>query len=589
MREQSKLDKLLQKTYSFENYLDGCGRDLALNLRKAQQLDLVVPSPNTALAVDLLSTGRYTRMPLMLQQLAESATTNSVPMPPLGPEEADPTVERIYSEYRIRFRGSECRRKQAVVKYSNAQCTLEREGMFSVTLVYDFYTWQVLLAVPTVLERFGCSTDGEARTTFFSMLMYAVAIHNTQNKRNIFDVVYDCANLYVGKIIMERLKAQAVDYRALKLIVTDYTYYVSSEPEHMLISCTDVEMDEHNWLVLDIKTFPGFREDDAEYITLRFEMEGSGDISVTTLELPNLICESRITEHRLDQWLDILANRLEKYQLEKLGNSAYVSMNYATGSLNLKGLPVTFTLAESEPLMQCLHVREALMRVGGGEDPCSELSREWLREFWRGRPCMFCPPTGHTEPVEPWDETELSAELIAPLVQDANSAEGLLSEQLRQFVMDFWIYLADKPNAVHGAIAYRANNVFNFESTEDVELYLTAAAHDGHIAERVVLVIKESVLQGTIRLTDDLSHYAAAKNMILGIIHLANKISHLRGFTTEPLAPDHQTLVAFLRGLKLQINYMGVCDCVSQNGIFTRFNSMEAAYAFLNSMKTMGD
>ncbi|CDR97108.1 hypothetical protein, conserved [Babesia bigemina] len=588
MREQRKLDKLLENTYSFESYLDNCGRDVALNLRKVQQLELLVPCPNTALAVDLLSTGRYTRMPLMLQQLAESATTNSVPLPPLSPEEADPTMERIYSEYRMQFRRSECSRKQVVVEYNNAQCTLTREGMFRVTLVYDFYLWQVLLAVPTLLERFGCSTEGETRGTFLSLLMYAVAIHNTTNDRNIFDVVYECANLYVGKIIMERLKGQAVDYRSLRLMVTDYTYYVSSEPERSLLSCSDVEINDQQRLVLDVKTFPGFKEGDVESITLRFEMDGRGDISVATLELPGMIAESDITEHRLDQWLDVLANRLERYQLDKLDNSKYVFMNYATGSLNLKGLPAPFTLAESQPLMQCMHVREALMQVGNGEEPCQDLSRVLLRDFWRNKPCEFCAPSDNDEQAETRPKAASSRDIISLYLQDPNGALGVLSERLRELVIDFWIYLAEKPTPVHGAVAYRVDKTFDFVSKDDMQLYFTAFAHYGSIAGRALLIVKGSALQGVIRLTDDLSQYAGSRNMVLGLVNLASKVSHLYGFTTKPLAPADQTIVALLRGIMLTVNYMGVCDCVSHNGVTSRFNSTEAAYSFLKTMMTMG-
>ncbi|KAK1444750.1 hypothetical protein BgAZ_106560 [Babesia gibsoni] len=352
MLKQKKLDRIVEKAYAFENYLYKCGSDIAMNLRKVPTSDLLVACPNTALAVDLLSSGKYTRMPLMLPQLAESAVTNAVPLPPLSNEEADLTMSKLNSEYNLQFWRSKCKDLFITMEFRNGNCIIKREQFFSVTLIYDFFSWQTLSAVPLLLEQFGCSTDGEARTSFFTLINYCVAIYNKEKKGSIFDEIFASANLYCGKLIMDKLKSQASDYKSLKMTVTDFRYYVTSDPDHMLLSCSDIRPKEDEFLVLEVICFPNFQHDDLEGLTLVFKMDKCGRVNMETLEIADLLRANDISEHRLDQWLENVAALLEKYQLNILNNTANVFMNHATGSLNIPGFASPLTLKEYGKLIE---------------------------------------------------------------------------------------------------------------------------------------------------------------------------------------------------------------------------------------------
>ncbi|GIX60855.1 cloroquine resistance associated protein Cg2, putative [Babesia caballi] len=557
MREQRKLDKVLQRIHFFETYLDNCGRDLALNLRKIP-LDLVEPCPNTAVAVDLLANGRYTRMPAMLPQLAEAAETNSVALPPLNDEEADMTMDRIYMEYRCQFRLSECRKKHVKMEFRNAQCVLIREGMFSVTLIYDFCSWQALGAVPLLLERLGCSTDGEARSSFFALIMYAVAIYNMENQGNVFDAVFNCANVYAGKILMERLKAQATDYRSLKLTVTDYRFYVSTDPDFTLLSCSDVTLSGSDLLVLEVSAFPGFKEDKVEGLTLTFQMDASGNVSVQIGELPELLSDVNITEHRLGQWLDLAASRLERYQLDNMGVTGNFFMNYATGALHLSGLPVSFSLIESQQLLRVMRVRETLITAGYDDMPTDAVSRESLREIWKNEECPECSSSAST-----------GEGLVAPAV--------ILSVPLREHVCDFWAYLEEKAGAIHGSAAYRLDCEGDLGDNLDAGIYLTVLTHDERIVANTIVIVVSGRPQGVIKLTRDFSEYYYVHSMLLGFARVVTPLAVFCGFETCPLSPDDIHMVATLEDVEITVDSSGYCESVTHNHHTARYASSEEA------------
>ncbi|GFE53096.1 cloroquine resistance associated Cg2 [Babesia ovis] len=559
-REQGKLDKFLEGIHSFDNYLEKCGRDLAMNLRKVQTSDLLVACPNTALAVDLLSTGRYTRMPTMLPQLAHSATTNTVPMPPISPNDADLAMERIYSEYRYIFKNAECRGRDVKMECHNGQCILTHENMFRITLIYDFCSWQALAAVPLVLDRLGCSTDGDARTSFLSLVMYAVAIYNTTKHGNIFDTIFDCANLYSGKLIMERLRSQACDYRGLRLGVTDYRYYVSSDPDHTLLSCSDVSLCSTDLLVLETSCFPGFKQGDIEGLTLKFQMDHRGDISLKILELPHLLdfTAGTITEHRLDQWLDCVAQRLERHQLDQLDASGNFFMNYSTGALTLMGLSVPFSLHESGLLLQVIRVRDALLAHGKnlGLVPADNVSREALRQCWLKDACSHC------------------------ALEAYSSTTTILHDQLREATCDFWTYLEDKPGAVHGVVAYKAG--LTQIGNPEIGVYVTVATHNEAIVGNKLLVTFGSEPLGLVGLSCPYSDYAQTRELMVTYLHFVTQFADICGFHTNPFSPGDDCIVGFLE--KYEVSIKGTIITVKHAGTTSEFGSLAAASTALRQM-----
>ncbi|ORM40113.1 uncharacterized protein BXIN_1181 [Babesia sp. Xinjiang] len=565
-REQSKLDRVLEGMHLFDNYLEKCGRDIAMNMRKVQASDLLVACPNTALAVDLLSSGRYTRMPTMLPQLAHAATVNSIPMPPLDPDEADLTIERIYSEYRCRFRKAECSRRDVTMECKNGQCVLSHKDLFRITMIYDFASWQALAAVPLLLEKLGHSSEGESRSSFLTLIMYTVAIYNTVKQGNIFDVVFDCANLYSGKVIMERLRGQAADYRTLKLSVTDYRFFVSSEPDRTLLSCSDVVLNDDEYLVLEVYAFPGFREGDVEGLTLKFQMDGRGDINVEVVELQDLLNETLIVEHKLDQWLHRVAGRLERYQLDRINATGNFFMNYATGSLNLMGLPVSFSLAESSLLTRLVRVREALLEFGRslGLLPADTIPRESLREAWRKDPCTQCSSNNTDSDV-----------ITSPAV--------ILNVQLRETVCDFWIYMEEKPGAVHGATGYAID--LNKEiKGEDINVYLTVVTHNEEIAAKKLLVTFGSAPLGVVLLTKSYSEYANARKMLVFYLNFMIQFADICGFATEPLSPSDTKVTGLLHGCEVTVDASGSSYAVMHKGNLLQFKSAAKATEAVRSI-----
>ncbi|KAK1933271.1 hypothetical protein X943_002938 [Babesia divergens] len=553
MQEQNKLDRILEKVHSLENFLDKCGTEIAM-------VYILVACPNTPLAVDLLSSGRYTRMPLMLPQLAESAVTNAVPLPPLSINDADLTMARIYNEYHLQFRRSACQDGVVSIECRNGQCIFTRKNFFSITLIYDFASWQALSAVPLLLQQFGCSTDGEARSSFISLMMYAIALYNSTNKGNVFDAIYESANLYCGKLLMERLKGQASDYRGLKLTVTDYKFYLTTDEDQMLISCSDVRPSVGELLVLDVACFPGFKYKRLEGITIRFKMDSCGEVCATIIEIPEILNEINISEHRLDQWLERVASLLEQYQLGIFKYEGNVFMNHSTGELQISGIPLPFTLEEADMLMQVIEVRSTLMTCKADHPIVNSVSRDLLRNIWRRFQCPNC--SDHMK---------------------VDTTPGMLGEQLKDFVCDFWFYMEDRTLAVHGVAVYE----IGLGGAEIVELgiylYLTVITHDQEIVGNALLALDGRTPLGTIMLTSEYTEYMHTQNRIIGFLRIIKKLSDWGTVTTKLFNHTDTHLVGLMNDVEFTVDAHGNCDSVTQDGITETFQSSEEAYKALTS------
>ncbi|EDO08036.1 Mediator complex subunit MED14 family protein [Babesia bovis T2Bo] len=574
-----KLEKVINATHAFEGYLEKCGREMSLNIRKVQSTDLVTPPPNTALAVDLLSTGTYTRMPTMLAQLAHAAKTNTVPLPPLSDEDADLTIERIYSEYRYMFNSAKCKDRGVKMECRNGQCILSHDGMFNIALIYDFCVWQALVAVPLVLDRLGCSTDGDIRNTFLVLIMYAVNIYNHEKRGNVFDSVFHCANVFASKLVMERLRTQAGDYRALRLTVIDYRMYVSTDPEHNLITCTEVSLSEGELLTLEVHSFPGFKDGSITGLTLKFSMDHLGDITFEVIELP-LLTESCIIEHRLDQWLDRVAALLEQYQLDKLGVDGNFFMNYATGALNIAGLSIPFSLQESHVLTKVLQVREVLMECTKriGMTPGQDVPIEALRQCWLWEPCQKCYTDNDSlipTQAEPGD-TSYNIEISEDPVS--------LSDKLKEATCDFWVYLCERPGAVHGAVGYKLEQSSELDNP-DTGLLLTIGTHDEHIIGNKLLVTYGTSALGVLPLTAEYQQYTSTRKFLLTFLKFATQLADVSGFQAQPISPGDTQINAMFESCEVIFNSNQTC-VIRYEGSRSEFTSHKEAADALRSMLT---
>ncbi|AFZ79375.1 hypothetical protein BEWA_022230 [Theileria equi strain WA] len=383
---QTRIDKMIENADVFDGYLKKASDDLCRNLCTITTTDLIKPCGNTSLAADLLSCGTYTRMPLMIPTLVKCAVSSSLPVPPLSDKDVDDTMERIYDEYLYIYKLSNiCNMEGISIQRANAQCTLEKKDFFTVTLIYDFNAWQVLDVTLLVLESSGHSSSGEIKTSMHTLLN----MHIYANKENVFDCVYKVCNTFCGKLIMDRLKKQATEYKIAQFIVTEVKYYTSDTDS--IILCSDVFLEESSFIFLDVSIFSGFVYKDTQGLTLQFKMDHNGNVSVSTMQVP-FLDEKNICNTMLDHWIHKVFVELEKYQFS-IHENPNVYVNYCNGALKIPEINGEFTLDEHSHILQLLEIRKFVNTLHPELKRYKHSSDDFVKKLWISEKCSLCEDT----------------------------------------------------------------------------------------------------------------------------------------------------------------------------------------------------
>ncbi|KAK2197016.1 Mediator complex [Babesia duncani] len=559
------LGKLIEGTFAFDEFLSKTARDLVFNVQKTLTSDLVVAPPGVSVAVDLLSMGSYKRMPRMLRDLAVASTLGSIPMVPLTNEEADFAILRLENEYRWLFGCSKCSKNGAILEINNGQCVLKLDQVFCMRLIYDFNTWQLLEAVPLFLQEIGASKDGEVKAGFQTILLLTLS---SSTREAVFDDLFYIACKYVGKVLVEHLHTQALEFMAANLIVLDCKLQ-ESPPEH---ATGEMQLDSANSshiegalaqigtpfiARLDISCFPRFHhrvtpthEDQNETkiqqgVTISFIQSQEGWLRVELAEMPSLFSRDKITIPKLDYWLEQAACAIETFQLEQLGVDN-IRMCHASGGLFMSGLDAIFSLIEYPKLCEAIRMRNALLLE------CSRKSN-----FLNNLVPTLSPSGSHAKLSPQISQLLATIKIreIVPLVCSmiqckqcpAESTKGdsiSINQWLYEKVCDvcFPVHFRNSSNALHAAAC------LHVESIENVACIYSLMAHGSQVVGEGWICLESQIPRGILWLQSPLEFHKVAPPLQL-LLKLTTQF-----FDSNPLGPQDAQLDVYFKKCQVSVS-----------------------------------
>ncbi|CAI7717711.1 mediator of RNA polymerase II transcription subunit 14, putative [Plasmodium vivax] len=123
----------LKSKYQYELYL--C---------KVKMMDLQINESNVLCAVDLLSTGRYTRFPLLFKGIISNPSDSFIPN--LNVNQINILKKRIVDEFLINYYTSRIPKDKVNFSFSDGFIELDVVSEVKVSLITDFVTWSVVKA-----------------------------------------------------------------------------------------------------------------------------------------------------------------------------------------------------------------------------------------------------------------------------------------------------------------------------------------------------------------------------------------------------------------------------------------------------------
>ncbi|EUD66648.1 hypothetical protein C922_02969 [Plasmodium inui San Antonio 1] len=123
----------LKSKYQYELYL--C---------KVKMMDLQINEGNVLCAMDLLSTGRYTRFPLLFKGILTNPTDSFIPN--LDTNQINILKKRIVDEFLINYYSSRIPKDKVNFVFSDGFIELDVVSEVKVSLITDFVTWSIVKA-----------------------------------------------------------------------------------------------------------------------------------------------------------------------------------------------------------------------------------------------------------------------------------------------------------------------------------------------------------------------------------------------------------------------------------------------------------
>ncbi|ANQ05842.1 Uncharacterized protein PCOAH_00000870 [Plasmodium coatneyi] len=122
-----------------------------LYLCKVKLMDLQVNESNVLCAMDLLSTGRYTRFPLLFKEILANPTDSFIPN--LDMNQIKILKKRIVDEFLINYYSSRIPKDKVNFIFSDGMMELDVVNEVKVSLITDFVTWSIVKADISFLRQ----------------------------------------------------------------------------------------------------------------------------------------------------------------------------------------------------------------------------------------------------------------------------------------------------------------------------------------------------------------------------------------------------------------------------------------------------
>ncbi|UKJ90435.2 hypothetical protein MACJ_001368 [Theileria orientalis] len=323
VKYQKNIDKLLQYSTQYDEYIDNSVQDLSKNICVIE--NNIMPAPNVTLGVDLLNTFSYTRIPSMIGEISKSAVDNTIPVMKIDPDTIDLCLNRLQIQFYVLFKLSECS-SVCKVDFKNGVCCFTRENFFHIELLYDFSQYQI-----TKLKLFINNYYVNNMVNIMNYILNHRLTHKTKadaipetnapnselcndkedcNVDNVFDIIYNITNSYIGKLIMKYLYKQVINYNNNKYIVYNYEHSVDDG------NVKANELSEEKEVVerLKVECYNRYKNRKDSGLTMVFTRNENGDVNLRVDQL-NLSYPG-VHNYNVDYWLYKLSDELEKYQLE---------------------------------------------------------------------------------------------------------------------------------------------------------------------------------------------------------------------------------------------------------------------------------
>ncbi|UKK02031.2 hypothetical protein MACK_001385 [Theileria orientalis] len=323
VKYQKNIDKLLQYSTQYDEYIENSIQDLSKNICVIE--NNIMPAPNVTLGVDLLNTFSYTRIPSMIGEISKSSVDNTIPVMKIDSGTIDLCLNRLQIHFYVLFKLSECS-SVCKVAFNNGVCCFTRDNFFNIELLYDFSQYQITKLKLLINNYYVNNMVNIINYILNHRLTHKTKVRgiqatNTPNSEllndredrkvdNIFDIIYNITNSYIGKLIMKYLYKQVINYNNNKYIVYNYEHVVDDDNFNLNELSEDKEVVEK----LKVECCNKYKNKKDSGVTMVFTRKENGDVNLRVEELN--LSYLGVHVYNLDYWLHKLSDELEKYQLE---------------------------------------------------------------------------------------------------------------------------------------------------------------------------------------------------------------------------------------------------------------------------------
>ncbi|KAF8819067.1 mediator complex subunit MED14 [Cardiosporidium cionae] len=167
---QKPIHSLIQGVISLQQRKIDLHSLMALDLWMTRQetIPYQIPPSNIEVAIDVLATGTYPRLPVLMEKLVKSS--HGFLFPDIPAEERIFLRQRLEDELLLHYIHSKCPKDKTAIALKNGKINLYVEDEFSLVIIADFTKWQVLDCNILFVKRMGLGCTVELKITFLALL-----------------------------------------------------------------------------------------------------------------------------------------------------------------------------------------------------------------------------------------------------------------------------------------------------------------------------------------------------------------------------------------------------------------------------------